>query len=696
MNQVINKIISEYSLSDIKTLLLESDNLYYNGIYPESSSKSFIELSDEEYDILKDYYNSKSDVKYNRIGSEVNSSEKVPLPLHMGSMDKIKNDSTELRSFIRKFTHAKCVSEKLDGISLLLDLTSKTVRAFTRGDGSYGQNVTQIIPYVKNLKKAIREFVNADDSYCGYIRGELLIKKKNWLKIQHKGKNARNYVAGILHKKSVDSNDFEFVEFVAYQFISHPIKKEIITPSVQLKFLEKAGYSVVKHEIFPHANLDKKDWLLGQLLEWKENSEYEIDGLIITDNHSHNLTLAGNPEYAKAFKFNSIEDSIVTTVKSIEWNISKDGKMKPTVLLEPIDIEGVTIQRVTGFNARFIQDSGIGRGARVNIIRSGGVIPKIVGVAQKVTPELPDLNKNGLRWDSNGVDIVLSDNVSIQSIHNEDIDDEKKTETSGLTISEKMDVKRLEYFIQTMGIEFYKAKTIEKGYKQANIKNIYDLLTATEKTFEKIDGIKDKSSSKIVASIKKQIMTQPIHVFAAAISVFPNMGVKKLELLFQDSDIVQIIINTTTNGGHIRYALSRISSIRGFSENAGKAIIENFPMFIEMWTFVKTNFVDSNIAIYPERVIELEEEIEYEVESKYPEFKDMTLYTVVFTGFRNEELEKHIKRHGGDIADNLLKSQRCILLVKDKTKNSSKIVKAQTLSFPIMTEEEFIEAMKLE
>lgn len=696
MNQVINKIISEYSLSDIKTLLLESDNLYYNGIYPESSSKPFIELSDEEYDILKDHYNSKSDVKYNRIGYEVNSSEKVPLPIHMGSMDKIKNDSTELRSFIRKFTHAKCVSEKLDGISLLLDLTSKTVRAFTRGDGSYGQNVTQIIPYIKNLKKAIREFVNADESYCGYIRGELIIKKKNWLKIQHKGKNSRNYVAGILHKKTVDSNDFEFVEFVGYQFISHPIKKEIITPSVQLKFLEKAGYSVVKHEIFPHANLDKKDWLLGQLLEWKENSEYEIDGLIITDNHSHNLTLSGNPEYAKAFKFNSIEDSIITTVKSIEWNISKDGKMKPTVLLEPIDIEGVTIQRVTGFNARFIQDSGIGKGARVNIIRSGGVIPKIVGVAEKVIPELPDLNKNGLRWDSNGVDIVLSDNVSIQSLHNEDIDDEKKTETSGLTISEKMDIKRLEYFIQTMGIEFYKAKTIEKGYKQANIKNIYDLLTATEKTFEKIDGIKDKSSSKIVASIKKQIMIQPIHVFAAAISVFPNMGVKKLELLFQDSDIVEVIINTATNGGHIRYALSRISSIRGFSENAGKAIIENFPMFMEMWSFVKTNFVDSAIAIYPERVIELEEDIEEITESKYPEFKDMTLYTVIFSGFRNEELEKHIKRHGGDIADNLLKSQRCILIVKDKTKNSSKIVKAQTLSFPIMTEEEFIEAMKLE
>jgi NAD-dependent DNA ligase len=619
----------------------------------------------------------------------------------MGSMDKIKNETTELRSYIKKFTHAKCISEKLDGISLLLDFTSKTVKAFTRGDGSYGQSVTQILPYVKNLKKAIREFVNNNDTYCGYIRGELIIKKKNWLRIQHKGKNARNFVAGILHKKTVDPNDFEYVEFVAYQFIAHPIKKEIITPSIQLTFLEKAGFTVVKHNVFAHSLLEKKEWLLNQLLEWKEMSEYEIDGLIITDNHPHNLTLSGNPEYSKAFKFNSIEDSIITTVKSVEWNISKDGKMKPTVLLEPIDIEGVTIQRVTGFNARFIQDSGIGKGAQVRIIRSGGVIPKIVGVYQKTEPELPDLKKDGLKWDSNGVDIVLSDNFSIGSVNEDNNDDdEKKTASVGLTISEKMDVKRIEYFIQTMGIEFYKSKTIEKGYIQANIKNIYDLLTATEKTFEKIDGIKDKSSSKIVSSIKKQIMTQPIYVFAAGLSIFPNMGVKKLELLFDKSNVIENLVNLHTQDArtyrNVRY---QITSIRGFSDNAAQIVIENFPMFMEVWSFIKSNFRESNIAIYPEKIEVLEEIDEKEEESIYPEFNRheplIADTVIVFSGFRDEALEKQIKKYGGTVADNLLKSQKCCLLVKDKSKNSSKMIKAQSMEFPIMTVEEFIQEVKI-
>jgi DNA ligase (NAD+) len=382
--------------------------------------------------------------------------------------------------------------------------------------------------------------------------------------------------------------------------------------------------------------------------------------------------------------------------------------MKPTVILEPIDIEGVTIQRVTGFNARFIQDSGIGKGARVRIIRSGGVIPKIVGVAEKTEPELPDLNKNGLRWDSNGVDIVLSDNISIAS--NNDIgndDDEKKTESSGLTISEKMDVKRLEYFIQTMGIEFYKAKTIEKGYIQANIKNIYDLLMANEKTFEKIEGIKDKSSAKIVSSIKKQIMTQPVHVFAAAISVFPNLGVKKLEILFENIEIINNLLSSLVDNAtarsrsrsYIYNIISQISSIKGFSKNTAEIILDKFPMFVEMWLFIKDKFPESKIAIYPEAVIALEDEIEEKTDSIYPEFKSLNTLagpiTVIFSGFRNEELEKHIKRYGGNVVDNLLKSQNCILIVKDKEKNSSKIVKARTMGFPIMTEDEFIEQMKL-
>jgi DNA ligase (NAD+) len=699
----IQRIIKEYSLSDVQQLLIQSDNYYYNNIYPEppssSSIKQFIELTDDQYDKLREYYNSKSSKPYLNIGAEINNN-KIQLPIHMGSMDKIKKDSTELRSFLKNFTHVKCISEKLDGISLLLDLTSKSVKAYTRGDGSVGQSVSHIIQHVKNLKKPLKEFRNGNRDYSGFIRGELIISKGNWAKISNKGKNARNYVSGIVNKKECNPSDFDYVDFIAYQYIPYPISSQIITPSVQMTFLEQSGYTVPRYELFAHP-LIKSDWLMNTLLDWKDKSKYEIDGLIVTDNHIHKFTVAGNPDYAKAFKFNSLEESVETIVTTVEWNISKDGKLKPTVLVEPVDIEGVTIQRVTAFNARFIVDNNIGEGAIIRIIRSGGVIPYIVGVTDGVKPELPDMEKENLIWDSNNVDIIMkTSNNNFAMSDNSDTDDEKNDRKTSetLTMSEKMDVKQIEHFIQTMGIEYYKAKTIEKGYKQANIKNMYDLLKATTETFEKIDGIKNKSSTKIVESIKKQINIMPIHVFAAGLSIFPNMGVKKLELIFNKKDIIENLVNslTITNMSlQIRMndnIINSILRIGGFSITTAKVFVENFINFYELWDYLKINYPNSKIALYPENVYdltELDDNLLGEEENE-TKLKDLQGLRIVFTGFRNASLEKLIQKYNGYVADTLIKCAKGILIVKDKDKVSSKAVKAQTLNYPIMTEEEFM------
>jgi len=715
-DNTIQKIIKEYSLKDIHNLLVQSDDYYYNNIYPDepmsSSAKSFIELTDEQYDYIREYYNSKNTQPYKNIGAEIKQN-KVALPIHMGSMDKIKKGSTELKSFLKKYNHNKCISEKLDGISLLLDMTSKTIKAYTRGDGSYGQNVTHIIPFIKNLKKVLTKFNK--ELYCGYIRGELLIKKGNWAKISHKGKNARNYVAGLANKKDSDKDDFEYVDFVAYQYIPSPISNEIITPSFQLKFLEKKGFDVAKYEVV-HSKDVNDEWLIDKLLEFKEKSEYEIDGIIVTDDFAHPFTLSGNPSYAKAFKFNSIDEAVTSTVKKVEWNISKDGKLKPTVIIQPVNIDGVTIQKATAFNARYIVDNKIGIGSIIRIIRSGGVIPYIVGVVEGKTPDLPDMKKENLIWDANNVDIMLNsyntnDDSNSMSDDSKSMSDDTKS-IDELTMSEKMDVKRIEYFVNTMGIEFYKAKTIQKGYLYANIKNIFDLLRAKEETFEKIEGIKQKTSRKIVASIKKQIMTEPIYVFAAAVSVFKNMGVKKLEQLFahkdeqlvSSKDIINDIINYYSEPNTPSYnrgiIANKISSISGFSYATGIMILDSFPAFLEMWEFIKSNFPTSKIANYlndnSTNSVSNNEEVTSSTELKYSPLQNIPNMIVVFSGFRDNDLEDHIKRYGGRVNDNVTKSNNiAVLIVKDKDKASSKQVKAQLYGYKIMTKEEFINEYKL-
>ena len=104
------------------------------------------------------------------------------------------------------------------------------------------------------------------------------------------------------------------------------------------------------------------------LIDYKKQSKYEIDGIIISDINHHIRNTDGNPDYSFAYKENvEMKDAIV---EEVEWNVSKDGYLKPRVQIEPINLGGVTIEFATGFNAAFIKDNSIGIGSTIQIIRT--------------------------------------------------------------------------------------------------------------------------------------------------------------------------------------------------------------------------------------------------------------------------------------------------------------------------------------
>lgn len=114
--------------------------------------------------------------------------------------------------------------------------------------------------------------------------------------------------------------------------------------------------------------------------EWKSSAKFDIDGVVISsvDYVPENVFY---PKGKIAFKINST--GVPTTVKDIEWNISKGGLLKPVVLVEATNIDGVVVQRVTGFNAKYILDNRIGVGTKVLIARKGEVIPGIIKVVNE-------------------------------------------------------------------------------------------------------------------------------------------------------------------------------------------------------------------------------------------------------------------------------------------------------------------------
>ena len=85
------KFIKTQSIQNIKITLDIFDNHYYNTDSPI--------VSDSTYDLLSDYYyNNTDDSKSNKIGVAVKS-QKVKLPIYMGSMDKVKLGQSRLSNF---------------------------------------------------------------------------------------------------------------------------------------------------------------------------------------------------------------------------------------------------------------------------------------------------------------------------------------------------------------------------------------------------------------------------------------------------------------------------------------------------------------------------------------------------------------------------------------------------------------------
>ena len=80
----------------------------------------------------------------------------------------------------------------------------------------------------------------------------------------------------------------------------------------------------------------------------RELSEYEIDGVIITNDREYSK-IKGNPKHSIAFKMVMEDQKAETTVTAIKWNASKDGRLKPIVEFVPITINGVNIQRASGY-----------------------------------------------------------------------------------------------------------------------------------------------------------------------------------------------------------------------------------------------------------------------------------------------------------------------------------------------------------
>jgi len=619
--------IKKNKKKDIIDLLIKADDAFFNN------DANLIE--DDIYDIIKDYVKSKypKDKYFKRIGADVKN--KVMLPYYMGSQNKIKDSEEELTKYKVKYTGPYVVSDKLDGVSCLIIYENNIIKIYTRGNGTEGQDITHILEYVNGIPKL--------DNTDMAVRGELIISKSNWDVLGTLGKqgaNPRNTLSGAINSDIINKDILSKVDFVAYSLINPKI-------SNGFPVLFEKNFKVVNNTELNTFDLT----LLSNILQDRRtNGEYVIDGIVVSDiSKYYEIIKDKNPEHSFAFKSMHTLEQVEVIVTKVKWNVSKDMYMKPIVMFNEIDLDGVKIKQATGFNGAYIEKNIIGPGSRIIIIRSGNVIPHIQNVLTQSanrTPSMPGIEGTDYKWNDTHVDIMMINKVGDKN--------------------RDYDIKNLIYFMKTASIENMGPGNISKIY-DAGFDNIKKIANITKQDLLKINGFKEKTADNIINAIAEIKKIDCLILMDASNIMGRGFSYKKIKLI--TDAFPSILLHDKKN----RTVTSKLNvedlmGVEGIADVSAKLFLNNLPKFYDFYDNLgikckgETKNATVNVAV-----------INTKISGK----------SFVFTGFRDKVLESNIIRMGGLIKTTVSKNTD-YLVVADLNDDSAKANKARSIGVPLI------------
>jgi NAD-dependent DNA ligase len=517
------------------------------------------------------------------------------------------------------------VTDKLDGSSLQVVYNhGKLSQVVTRGNGILGGDITFLAPKL-NLPWVIKS------KSLTVFRCEAVIKRevfdRRWAT---EFDNPRNMVNGLLNRKTAHKAlaDVDIVVLGCYG----------LSVTAGLKLANMEGLHTV-----PLTGITKRQASpegLTDLLETRlSKSLYDMDGLVVAPTDFKLVyRSADKPKGIVAFKVNADADAVQVTVESIIWQVSRTGRIIPKIRIADTIIGGVTVNHATAHNAKWMVDRKIGPGAVLKVVRSGGVIPKIVDVVKPTKKlSLPDVPYTQV------------------GVHFEVAQDKADGKTKG-----KIKLEQLVKFLGTMGIEFLAAKTIAK--LQPDLPTPHSYVKAWhEKWLAEVlldVGIGSAMTPKIVAEFDRvfgsTVSMRQLMVASQCFGV--GIGDRRLRQLEEAGISMRWLSQADEDEVD-----AKVSKIAGWSDKTVTLLISGLPKWQKFHDSV-AEMLTINGSL-PQR--------------KKPSVNAGPLkgQRVSFTGYRDKAHEAAVEAAGGEIVP--FGSKTTILLIKVGGKASTKVDKAR-------------------
>ncbi len=629
--------MKSHRIHQLEKLIIHHKERYYGG---------HADISDEAFDQME------AELKLLDPGNPVLSlvgflnttgSEKVEHQRRMLSLDKTY-DKDELIKWIG--TESVLSVFKIDGSSCsLIYENGHLVLAKTRGDGVVGENITQKASFIPDVPKAV--------SIKGTIevRGEVYCVEKNFFSLSREMQalgfdtptSQRNIVAGLLGRKE-SIQLCRYLSFKAFDLIcDEKIQKE----HEKLEILKTLGFDIPDY--VTHVQGEGFEARINEAREFLGEGDFLIDGLVFVYDdlrlHRELGETSHHPRYKMAFKFAG--ETKTAQITEIEWGVSRNGRLTPVATIEPTVISGAVIGRVTLHNFGLVQNFELKVGDRIEVIRSGEVIPKFLGVVEKSAGEFtyPQLCPSCFSKLQVEDIFLLCNNDRCPSKIKEEI---------------------LNY-VHKANIEDLSDKRLEELINKGLVEAIPDLYKLLREDLLILDKVKEKLATKMYDNIQKTKI-QSLAQFISAIGI-EGVSLTKSEKIIANG------YNTLTKIKDL--TVEQLIAIDGFAEKSAESIVAALKVKLPLIEALEA----AGVSVRAD-----------EISTGEGPLKGLKFCITGELEQPRAQVEKLIKQSGGVIAG--VSKNLSYLVTNEVDGTSSKFVKAKALGISIINEAELIRMLE--
>jgi len=379
-------------IQELEELIKFHRDLYYNGSAEQQQEKG---ISDAEYDLLElelQELDPNNDL-FAEVGAEVAEEGRERLVVAMLSQEKALTEQDALKILARFDKNEPVIlTEKLDGCGLdITYIDDKIVSAVTRGTWIEG---TQVINQAKLIHNIPQEISMPKLAREIHVRGEVVIKWNDFKEIneeqvsrgEEEFSNPRNLAAGTIKIADLAEVKRRRLHFVAYEIFagnnlySMPCEDQERSYGLKLRTLASLGFDIPQTTTLMHKDLQDPVKVAYDLLENPDAYPYAIDGIVIKiDDLEKAEILGATTHHPKcSFAVKPKPEAAWVEVDHIDWTLSRTGTATPTAVFAPVQLSGASISRVNIHNLNNMEKLNVAKGTKLQIVRSGLVIPKAV------------------------------------------------------------------------------------------------------------------------------------------------------------------------------------------------------------------------------------------------------------------------------------------------------------------------------